>query len=104
MRTWLEETLAKHTGRPIEQVRKDIERDKILTAEQAKEYGLIDEVLASRKARSTGSGTARRVTGRPGRAAVSALAARDAAPTPVTCGRRGPVPRPTGGTGAAVQR
>jgi ATP-dependent Clp protease, protease subunit len=50
MREWLEETLAHHSGRTVEQVRKDIERDKILTAEQAKEYGLIDEVLASRKA------------------------------------------------------
>ena len=34
----------------MEQVRSDIERDKILSAEEAKEYGLIDEVLASRKA------------------------------------------------------
>jgi ATP-dependent Clp protease protease subunit len=49
MRTWLEDTLALHTGRPVEQVREDIERDKILSAEQAKEYGLIDQVLASRK-------------------------------------------------------
>ena len=50
MREWLEETLAKHSGRSIEQVRADIDRDKILTAEMAKEYGLIDEVLTSRKA------------------------------------------------------
>jgi ATP-dependent Clp protease protease subunit len=50
MRTWLEETLALHSGRTLEQVRKDIERDKILTAAMAKEYGLVDEVLASRKA------------------------------------------------------
>ncbi|WP_141819883.1 ATP-dependent Clp protease proteolytic subunit [Ornithinimicrobium humiphilum] len=50
MREWLEETWAKHSGRDVEQVRKDIERDKILTAAQAKEYGLVDEVLASRKA------------------------------------------------------
>ena len=49
MRTWLEETLAMHTGRTLEQVETDIERDKILTAAQAMEYGLIDEVLASRK-------------------------------------------------------
>ncbi len=49
MRTWLEETWAKHSGRDVEQVRKDIERDKILTAAEAKDYGLIDEVLASRK-------------------------------------------------------
>jgi ATP-dependent Clp protease, protease subunit len=50
MRTWLEETWAGHTGRTIEQVRNDIERDKILSAEEAREYGLIDEVLGSRKA------------------------------------------------------
>jgi ATP-dependent Clp protease protease subunit len=50
MRGWLEDTLAQHSGRTIEQVRTDIERDKILTAEQAKDYGLIDEVLVSRKA------------------------------------------------------
>jgi ATP-dependent Clp protease protease subunit len=52
MRTWLEETLAHHTGRTVEQIEKDIERDKILSAAQAKEYGLIDEVLISRKASS----------------------------------------------------
>jgi ATP-dependent Clp protease protease subunit len=50
MRQWLESTLSLHTGRTPEQVEKDIERDKILTAAQAKEYGLIDEVLESRKA------------------------------------------------------
>ncbi|WP_460937977.1 ATP-dependent Clp protease proteolytic subunit [Phycicoccus ginsengisoli] len=50
MRSWLEETWAGHSGRTVEQVRSDIERDKILSAEEAKEYGLIDEVLASRKA------------------------------------------------------
>jgi ATP-dependent Clp protease protease subunit len=52
MRTWLEETWAEHSGRTPEQVRSDIERDKILSAAEAKEYGLIDEVLASRKASS----------------------------------------------------
>jgi Protease subunit of ATP-dependent Clp proteases len=36
----------------VEQIEKDIERDKILSADQAKEYGLIDEVLISRKASS----------------------------------------------------
>jgi len=50
MRTWLEETWAKHSGRTVEQVQKDIERDKILTAAEAKDYGLVDEVLNSRKA------------------------------------------------------
>ena len=50
MREWLEETLAKHSGRTVDQVRNDIERDKILTAAEAMEYGLVDQVLASRKA------------------------------------------------------
>jgi ATP-dependent Clp protease protease subunit len=50
MRSWLESTLAHHTGRSVEQIEKDIERDKILTAAEAKEYGLVDEVLVSRKA------------------------------------------------------
>ena len=50
MREWLEETLAKHTGRGVDQVRNDIERDKILTAAEALDYGLVDQVLASRKA------------------------------------------------------
>lgn len=49
MRTWLEETLAHHTGLTAEQINEDIERDKILSAEEAKTYGLIDEVLTSRK-------------------------------------------------------
>lgn len=50
MRTWLEETIAKHSKRNVDDVRKDIERDKILTADQALEYGLVDQVLPSRKA------------------------------------------------------
>jgi len=49
MREWLEGTLAKHSGRTVDQVRVDIERDKILTAAEALEYGLVDQVLASRK-------------------------------------------------------
>lgn len=49
MRTLLEEMISRHSGQAIEKVRKDIDRDKILTAEEAKEYGLIDQVLTSRK-------------------------------------------------------
>jgi ATP-dependent Clp protease, protease subunit len=49
MRTQLEEMISRHSGQPIEKVRKDIDRDKILTAAEAKEYGLVDSVLASRK-------------------------------------------------------
>jgi ATP-dependent Clp protease protease subunit len=48
MRRWLDETLAKHTGRDVEQVHRDTERDKILTPDQALEYGLIDQVLTKR--------------------------------------------------------
>lgn len=50
MREWLEETIAHHTGRDKAQVNKDIDRDKILTADEALEYGIIDQVLKSRKA------------------------------------------------------
>jgi ATP-dependent Clp protease protease subunit len=50
MRTWLEDTIAMHSGQPVEKVKKDIERDKILTAPMAVEYGLVDQVLESRKA------------------------------------------------------
>jgi ATP-dependent Clp protease protease subunit len=48
-RTMLEDLIAEHSTTPIEKVRKDIDRDKILTAQEAKEYGLVDQVLASRK-------------------------------------------------------
>ena len=49
MRTEMEGIIAKHTGRTPEQVAHDIERDKILTADMAKEYGIVDQVIASRK-------------------------------------------------------
>ncbi len=49
MRSQLEEMLAHHTGQSVEKVRKDIDRDKILTADDAKDYGMIDTVLSSRK-------------------------------------------------------
>jgi ATP-dependent Clp protease protease subunit len=45
MRSAMEVILARHTGQDEEKVRRDIERDKFLTAEEAKEYGIIDEVL-----------------------------------------------------------
>jgi ATP-dependent Clp protease protease subunit len=47
----LEQILADHSGHAIEQVRADIERDRFLTAGQAREYGLIDEIITSRKVR-----------------------------------------------------
>ena len=49
MRKLMEDTLARHTGQTSEQVRIDTDRDKILTAPEAVEYGLIDEVFDYRK-------------------------------------------------------
>jgi ATP-dependent Clp protease protease subunit len=49
MRAALEEILSRHSTKTPEEVRKDIDRDKILTAAEAKDYGLIDEVLQYRK-------------------------------------------------------
>jgi ATP-dependent Clp protease protease subunit len=51
MRTLLEAMIAKHSTRTPADIAADIERDKILTAAEAVEYGLIDQVLASRKAK-----------------------------------------------------
>jgi ATP-dependent Clp protease protease subunit len=49
MRTQLEEMLSRHSDQPLEKVRRDIDRDKFLTAAEAQEYGLVDQVLKSRK-------------------------------------------------------
>ena len=49
MRELLEKMISDHSGRSIEEVSRDIERDKILTAEAAVEYGLIDSILESMK-------------------------------------------------------
>ncbi|TFC89772.1 ATP-dependent Clp protease proteolytic subunit [Cryobacterium sinapicolor] len=49
MREWLEFTIAHHSNRSAEQVHKDIDRDKILGSPEALEYGLIDQILTSRK-------------------------------------------------------
>jgi ATP-dependent Clp protease protease subunit len=49
MRDQLEKILARHTGQPVEKVRRDIERDKIFTAEEAVAYGIVDNVLTYRK-------------------------------------------------------
>ena len=49
IRSQMEQMLARDTGRPLEQISRDIERDKYLTAEEAKEYGIIDEILTSLK-------------------------------------------------------
>jgi ATP-dependent Clp protease, protease subunit len=49
MRTQMEDILSRHSNRPRDQVTKDIDRDKIMTADEAKEYGIVDTILTSRK-------------------------------------------------------
>jgi ATP-dependent Clp protease protease subunit len=49
IRELLNEILAKHTGKDIEQIKKDVEQDYFMTAEQAVEYGIIDEVITRNK-------------------------------------------------------
>ncbi|WP_424528820.1 ATP-dependent Clp protease proteolytic subunit [Sphaerisporangium viridialbum] len=53
MRALLESLIADHSGRSVESVRKDIERDKIFTAEEAKAYGIVDDIFTSRKRKPT---------------------------------------------------
>jgi ATP-dependent Clp protease, protease subunit len=60
MRELLEKMIADHTGKEQAEVSRDIERDKILTADAAVEYGLIDQIMDSRKGTlATGVGTGR---------------------------------------------
>ncbi|GIF70990.1 ATP-dependent Clp protease proteolytic subunit [Asanoa siamensis] len=49
MRSQMEEIISRHSGRPREQVSRDVDRDKIMTADEAREYGLVDTILTSRK-------------------------------------------------------
>lgn len=49
MRETLNNILSRHTGQPLEKIQLDVERDFIMTAEQAREYGLIDQIISSRK-------------------------------------------------------
>ena len=47
MRTKVNELMSKHTGRPIEQIERDFDRDFYMSAEEAKRYGIIDEVITA---------------------------------------------------------
>lgn len=49
MREALNEILSKHSGQPMEKIQQDTERDFFMSGEQAKEYGLVDEVITLRK-------------------------------------------------------
>ena len=45
MRAKIEDILAKHTQQPLEKIKRDTDRDYFLSAEEAKEYGIVDEVI-----------------------------------------------------------
>jgi ATP-dependent Clp protease protease subunit len=49
MRAVLNALLAKHTGQPVEKIEKDVERDYIMSADQACEYGIVDEIIAKHR-------------------------------------------------------
>jgi ATP-dependent Clp protease protease subunit len=49
MRDKINEILAHHTGQPLDKIQKDSDRDYFMSAQEAKEYGLIDEVIIGKK-------------------------------------------------------
>jgi len=49
MREIINQLLAKHTGQPLERITKDVDRDYIMDAQQAKEYGVVDEIIVKHK-------------------------------------------------------
>jgi ATP-dependent Clp protease protease subunit len=53
MRSQLEETVSRHTGQEIERIHRDTDRDFVMSAEEAKEYGIIDDVISARNAEDT---------------------------------------------------
>ena len=57
-RRLLDELLAQHTGQPLEKVSKDTDRDFIMTAEEAKAYGIVDEIITTREARAIAAAVA----------------------------------------------
>ena len=53
MRIQLDEILAHHTGQPVEKIHKDTERDFVMSADEARDYGIIDEVISARSLADT---------------------------------------------------
>jgi len=58
LRAKMNELMAKHTGRPLEEIERDVDRDRFMSAEEAKAYGMIDQVVTSREETSSPSLTA----------------------------------------------
>ena len=48
LRGKMNDLMAKHTGRPVEQIERDVDRDRFMSAEEARDYGLIDQVISHR--------------------------------------------------------
>ena len=67
LRQRMAEIISEHTGQPFEQVEKDIDRDRFMTAAEASEYGIIDEVISRRELAEKGDGQL--LPGEPGRIA-----------------------------------
>src|ERR671915_220381 len=68
IRERMAEILAEHTGKPKDRVMKDIDRDRFMTADESKEYGIIDDILSSRELAER-SGDGQLPAGEPGRLA-----------------------------------
>ncbi len=69
LRRRMAEIIADHTGQGIEQVEKDIDRDRFMTADEAKGYGIVDDVLSSREFAELRGGDGQLPAGEPGRIA-----------------------------------
>jgi ATP-dependent Clp protease protease subunit len=70
LRKRMAEIIAEHTGQTFEQVEKDIDRDRFMTAEEAAAYGIVDDVISRRELAATGDG--KLLPGEPGRIAREA--------------------------------
>jgi ATP-dependent Clp protease protease subunit len=55
LRSKMNELMGRHTGRPMEQIERDVDRDRFMSAEEAKEYGIIDNIVANRAEVDTSS-------------------------------------------------
>jgi ATP-dependent Clp protease, protease subunit len=69
LRKRMAEIISQHTKQSIEQVEKDIDRDRFMTAEEARAYGIIDEVISSREVAELKGGDGQLIPGEPGRIA-----------------------------------
>ena len=62
LRTKMNELMAKHTGRALEQIERDVDRDRFMSAEEAKTYGILDMVVTNREEAEANAAAAAAVT------------------------------------------